>query len=751
MYTVINRMKIIFKSILILLFITISANSEIIKEIKVSGNKRVSSETIKIFSEININKDLSINQLNDVVKKLYSTNFFSNVEINVKKNILYISVVENPVIQTLKFEGLKNKRIIKLLKEQVEMREKNSFIENRVKNDEEKIINILRTNGYYFSKVIPKLKKNNNNTVDLIFEIELGDKAYIKKITFIGDKKIKENKLKKIIVSEETKFWKFVSSRKFLDLNRIKLDEKLLYNFYKNKGYYNVSVESSSAKVINESNFELIFNINAGKKYYFGKIDLIIPEEYSAESFKKIIDVQDKLEGKIYSLDKIKKILNKIDEIALTKEFEFINAKYKENIVDNNINLLIKLEESQKFYIERINVLGNYITNENVIRNSLLVDEGDAFNEILVNKSINEIKSRRLFKSVNKSVDKGSSNELKIININVEEQPTGELFAGAGTGTSGSSLSFGIKENNYLGKGVKLDANASISNTAIQTLFTVENPNYKNSDKSLRTSIESTKIDQMSKFGYKTTKTGFSIGTIFEQYEDIYFSPSISNYLETLKTSSTASDAKKKQKGDYFDSSFNYGLSLNKLNQNFQPSAGFKSTFYQSLPLYSDDLSIQNKYNFAKYYSPNENAILSFRFLVQSVNSLSGDDVRISKRIYLPSKRLKGFEFGKIGPKDGQDYIGGNYATALNFATTLPGIFTDLETIDFSFFVDAGNVWGVDYSDTIDDNSKIRTSSGLAVDWLTPIGPLSFSFAKPITKADTDRTETFRFDIGTTF
>ena len=751
MYTVINKMKIIFKSIIILLFITISANSEIIKEIKVSGNKRVSSETIKIFSEININKDLSTNQLNDVVKKIYSTNFFSNVEINVKKNILYISVVENPVIQTLKFEGVKNKRIIKLLKEQIEMREKSSFIEIKVKNDEEKIINILRTNGFYFSKVTPKLKRNNNNTVDLIFQIELGDKAYIKKISFIGDKKIKENKLKKIIVSEETKFWKFVSSRKFLDLNRIKLDEKLLYNFYKNKGYYNVSVESSSAKVIDESNFELIFNINAGKKYYFGKIDLIIPEEYSPESFKKIIDVQDKLEGKIYSLDKIKKILNKIDEIALTKEFEFINAKYKENIVNNNINLLIKLEESQKFYIERINVLGNYITNENVIRNSLLVDEGDPFNEILVNKSINEIKSRRLFKSVIKSVDNGSSNELKIININVEEQPTGEIFAGAGTGTSGSSLSFGIKENNYLGKGVKLDANASISNTSALGSFTINNPNYKNSDKSLRTSIEATKIDQMSRFGYKTTKTGFSIGTVFEQYEDIYFSPSISNYLETLKTSSTASDAKKKQKGDYFDSSFNYGLSLNKLNQNFQPTAGFKSKFYQSLPLYSDDLSIENKYNFAKYYSPHENAILSFRFLVQSVNSLSGDDVRISKRIYLASRRLRGFEFGKIGPLDGQDYIGGNYATALNFATTLPGIFKDLESIDFSFFVDAGNVWGVDYSDTIDDNSKIRTSSGLAVDWLTPIGPLSFSFAKPITKADTDKTETFRFDIGTTF
>ena len=751
MYTVINRMKIIFKSILIIFIITISANSEIIKEIKVNGNKRVSSATIKIFSEIEVNSDLSVNQLNDVVKKLYSTNFFNNVELIVEKNILYISVIENPLIQTLTFEGVKNKRIIKLLNEKIEMREKSSFIKNRVKNDEEKIINILRTNGYYFSKVTPKIKKNDNNTVDLIFEIDLGDKAYIKKITFIGNKKIKENKLKKVIISEEAKFWKFVSSRKFLDLNRIKLDEKLLYNFYKNKGYYNVSVESSSAKVIDESNFELIFNINAGKKYYFGQIDLIIPDEYSPESFKKIINVKDKLKGKTYSLNKIKKILNEIDEIALTKEFEFISAKYKENIIDNNINLLIKLEESKKFYVERINVFGNYITEENVIRNSLLVDEGDAYNEILVNKSINEIKSRRLFKTVNKIIDDGSSKDLKIININVEEQPTGEIFAGAGTGTSGSSLSFGIKENNYLGKGVKLDSQVSISDTALQGSLTMNNPNYKNSQKSLRTSLEATKIDQMSRFGYESTKTGFSIGTVFEQYEDIYFSPSISNYLETLKTSSVASDAKKKQKGDYFDSSFNYGLSLNKLNQNFQPSSGFKSTFFQSLPIYSDDYSIENKYDFVKYYSPNENAILSFRLLAQSINSLTGDDVRISKRIYIPSKRLKGFEFGKIGPKDGNDYIGGNYATAFNFATTLPGIFKDLETIDFSFFVDAANVWGVDYSDTIDDNSKIRTSSGLAVDWLTPIGPLSFSFAKPITKADTDRTENFRFDIGTTF
>ncbi len=744
-------MNIYIKILLIIFLFTFSVKAEIVKKIEVNGNQRVSSETIKIFSEVEINSDFNLNNLNNVVKNIYSTNFFKNVEAKISDNILYITVEENPIIQNLKIEGIKNKRILEVLNEQIEMKEKSSFVENRVKNDEQKITNILRTNGYYFSKVVSKIKSNENNTVDLIFDVELGDRAFIKKITFIGDKKIKDNKLRKIIVSEEAKFWKFVSSKKFLDINRIKLDENLLFNYYKNKGYYNVSIESSSAKIINENDFELIFNINAGQKYYFGNIDLVVPDDYSIKSFEEIIKTQNDLEGKVYSLNKIKKILDKIDQIALTKEFEFINAKYNETLVGNKINFLIKLEDLEKFYIERVNIFGNFITSENVIRNSLIVDEGDPYNKILVNKSINEIKAKRIFKTVKEKIIDGSSPNLKIINIDVEEQPTGEISAGAGTGTSGSSVSFGIRENNYLGTGVRIDTNVALSDNGLKGLLSINNPNYKNSDKSLISTIEATQLDNMSKFGYKSSKTGFSVGTSFEQYENVYFSPSISNYFETLKTSSKASAAKKKQKGDYIDSNFNYGLTLNKLNQNFQPSSGSKISFYQTLPIYADDFSIRNSIDYAKYFSPNENAILSFKFLAQTITSVAGEDVRISKRLFLPSKRLKGFEYGKVGPKDGADFIGGNYATAINFATTLPGLFSDLENIDFSFFIDAGNVWGVDYNDALDGNSKLRSSTGLAVDWLTPIGPLSFSFAQPITKANNDKTETFRFDIGTTF
>ena len=742
--------KLFFISAFIILFTT-DINSEIIKNIEISGNVRISDETIILFSEIKKNQDLKNENLNLIIKKLYTTNFFSDINIAFDDGILKISVKENPVVQTLQFKGIKNKRILEVLNDTIQLKEKSSFLKSIAKSDEKIITNILRSNGYYFAEVNSKIISNPNNTVDLIYDVVLGERALITKIKFIGDKKIKDRKLRSIIISEEAKFWKFISRRKYLDINRIEFDEKLLTNYYKNSGYFNISVESSSAQIIDESNFELVFNINAGEKYYFNNLKLNIPENYSIDNFKNILNLFDKLKGKIYSLNKIEKILNEIDKIVLTKEFEFINAKYDEVITKKNkINFTIKLEETEKTYIERINIYGNYITDENVIRNSLIVDEGDAYNQILINKSINDIRSKNIFKSVKFVIEENLSKKTKIINIEVEEKATGEIYAGAGTGTSGTSLNFGIKENNFLGQGKRIDTNFLISNTSIQGKLSLTNPNFRNSNKSLSTSIESTKTDLMSKFGYETNKTGFSVGTSFEQAENLYFSPSFSTYFETLDTSSKASAAKKKQDGSYLDLKFSYGLTLNKLNQNFQPSEGSTNHFSQDLPIFSDDWSFANTYTFSKYLRLGKDSIFSINFLAKTVNSLTGEDVRVSKRIFIPSRRLRGFEYGKIGPIDSGDHIGGNYASSLSFNSTLPQLFPTLQDIDFSLFFDAANVWGVDYNSSL-DSSKIRSSTGLSIDWFTPIGPLSFSFAKPITKASSDSTETFRFDIGTSF
>tara|TARA_Y100001970_G_scaffold86422_1_gene108984 strand:+ start:439 stop:2670 length:2232 start_codon:yes stop_codon:yes gene_type:complete len=736
----------------LLIFFVFKTNtySDSFSEIKILGNKRITNETIILFSGIDqlSKKDISDSDLNTLLKKLYETNFFKDVRVNLENNILTINLIENPLIQNVRFEGVKNKDILEFLNERIQLKKRTSYIKSNVKNDVSVILNVLKGSGYYFAEVESKIVENDNNTVDIIYDINLGEKAFIKKIKFIGNKVFKDSKLKRIIASEENKFWKFISKSKYLDLNRIQLDENLLRNFYKNKGYYNVSIESSSAKLINDKDFELTFNINSGKKYYFDNISLEIPEDFNKENFKKIFKVLNDANGKHYSLNFVEKILKKIDQLILSEEYKFLTASFNETINENKINLKIFFEESEKSFISRINVLGNYVTREKVIRNKFIIDEGDPYNEILMTKTINSIRSTGIFKSVNKEVI--DEDNKKIINITVEEMPTGEIMAGAGTGTSGTSITGGIKEKNYLGKGIKLDTSFTLRDDGLNLRLQRTDPNFKNSEKDLVTSIENNTKDVLSKFGYKNRKTGFSFGTSYEQFEDIYFSPGISIFQENLETGSKASASQKKNAGDYFEADFKYRFTLNKLNQNFQPSDGYKTSFFQSLPLITDDGALTNSVTFTNYHSITDEMIFALKFQAKAVNSINDEDVRLSKRLFISSRTLRGFESGRVGPKDGTDFIGGNYLSALNISTTLPEFLRDLENVDFKLFYDAGNVWGVDYDSSLDSN-KIRSSTGLSVNWFTPIGPLSFSFSQPISKADTDITETFRFDIGTTF
>ena len=255
----------------------------------------------------------------------------------------------------------------------------------------------------------------------------------------------------------------------------------------------------------------------------------------------------------------------------------------------------------------------------------------------------------------------------------------------------------------------------------------------------------------MSDFGYKNSLTGFNIGTTYEQYDDFYFSPSISSFIETVDTSSTASAVKKKQDGSYFDTVFSYGLIYDKRNQIFQPTDGFRSSFSQTLPIISDDNAIIHSYDFNTYQEFSKSMVGSIGFSTKAVNSLSGDDVRVSKRVYIPNGKLRGFIAGRVGPKEDGVYIGGNYYTTLNFATTIPSLLKDFQDTDFKIFYDVANIWGVDYSSAIDNSNNIRSSVGVSVDWYTVVGPLNFSLSQPITKKSTDETETFRFQLGTSF
>ena len=747
-----NRMSKYFL-LFFIFFIKISlVNAENIKSISVNGNDRITNETIIIFSKINIGDDLIISDLNKIINNLYETDFFKNVSVSLKNNILKIDVIENNLVQSVEINGVKNKKLKQALLDQLTLTEKRSYVEEKSIQESLKLSNFLKLSGYYFSNVDLKIQKNDNNTVNLIYNITLNKKAVVKKINFSGNKVFKSRLLSSIIVTEENKFWKFLSNKKYLNEKQIQLDQRLLKNFYLNEGYFNVKISQTNANLIQDNNFNLNYNINAGKKFYFNDLNLNIPSDYDPDNFKLIQSLLNDMKDQPYSLNAINNLLSEIDNIAITKQYEFINASFKETTVEENkINIEFLINESQKLYVDRINILGNDITNEIAIRNLLIVDEGDPLNEILNNKSKNNIRSSGLFSNVDYKILDTKNEFKKDIQIVVTEQPTGEISAGAGySSSSGQTFTFGIKENNFSGNATKLNTNLSVTSKSIKGGLNVIIPNYNYSDKSLRLNISRSSNDYLSTSGFENTITNFTLGTGFEYKQNLFFTPLIVFEAEDLTTNSNASTTLKKQDGNYNSIELDYSFLFDKRDQSFRPTDGFYSNFNQVLPLLSNDYSISNRYDYKTYHKLSENTVSNISFHISSINSLDGGDVRVSDRISLSSRKLRGFEAGKIGPKDNEDFIGGNYASALNISTTLPTFLPELESIDFNIFLDAGNVWGVDYNGSL-DNSKIRSSTGLSIDWLTPIGPLNFVFAQTLTKVSTDVEQSFKFDIGTTF
>ena len=744
-----------FKKILkinfIVLFLSSILIADIIKEVNVVGNKRISKESIIVFGQINYDRNYNQDELNSILKNIYDTNFFKKIELNLVNSILQINVVENPIIEDLEIKGINSAKLKEVLLDKISLKSRKSYIETIFLSDLNLIKNIIKSSGYYFAEIKTSSILNEvQNSIRLTYDIDLGDKAKINEIQFIGDKKIKDRKLKNVITSEESRFWKFISQSVYLNPDRIEMDKRLLTNYYKNNGYYSVNVTNSFVEFKNDGSFKLIFNIDAGKKFKFNNLVLELSDEYEKKYFEQIDKALNKLQGKEYSLDKIESVLREVDKIALSKQYEFIDATLSEKIIDDDkLDISILLVDTQKFYVEKINILGNTYTLEEVIRNSLIVDEGDPFNEILFNKSINNIKAKNIFGNVQSKILPGSNANLKVIDLSVEEKPTGEISLGAGIGTSGGTVSGGIKENNFLGKGIRLNTNLSVSESAIKGQFVYEKPNFNYSDNTLFTSLKSTSSDNLADFGYKTSEISISFGTTFEQYENLFFSPSIETAYENLETTSTASSTLKKQKGSYVDTYFKYSLDYDLRNKRYRADEGYTTSFYQELPIISDNHEIVNSFETTRYQKISS-MITKVSFYGKMVNTIDDVDVRISKRLFMPESKLRGFEGGKVGPVDNNDFIGGNYLSAVNFNATLPQLLPSFQNTDFSFFIDAANIWGVDYDSSM-DNSKIRSAAGIGMNISTPIGPLSFSLAQPFSKSSTDKTETFRFNLGTTF
>ena len=738
----------------IIIFFLILTNSLFaeIKKVSVIGNVRVNTSTIESLVDKKIANVDSI-YINNLTKKIYDTDFFSDVKISFNQDVLSINIVENPIVNFFYINGIKDSDLDQVNKI-ITLKENSIFSSAKLKKDIEATKEFLNASGYYQASINPEVIKVDNNQVNLIINIDKKEISKIKNIYFIGNKFFSNSQLMDVITSSEDGWWKFFSTSA-LSEQRIEYDKQLLKEFYKSKSFYDVQIESAFASVDKNNNFTLTFSINSGKKYKFGDYDLKITglslKETDSNEIKNISNKL--LKNEFYSPLIINKLSKQVTDFLESKRY----GNFEINIQDSKagedkINVIVQLNEGQKSLINKINIQGNTITEEKVIRDNLILAEGDQINSYKIKKSIDNVKSKQLFSKVDYKIEDSDKKNFKDFNLFVKEQPTGNISAGVGYGTNGGLFEASVNERNFLGQGINLNFTGRLSADLVRGEFSYVDPNYINSNKELAASLFS-EIDDYKNSGYQNKRAGTRIATKYEIYEDIFFRPNLGVQFDKLEVTGSASSLLRSRQGDFVTTSFGYNFLYDQRDSKFNPTSGSVIYFDQNIAtLFSDIPTIQTGLG-ATFYKElfSDKFIGSAKARLANVVAFNDKDVKLSDRIFASSSDLRGFEQRGVGPVDSGDHIGGNNLATLSLKSTFPNPIPENLRATTFLFLDVGNVWGVDYSNSISDSSKLRSSTGIALDLMSPIGPLSFTYSIPLSKASSDKEQNFLFNIGSSF
>jgi outer membrane protein insertion porin family len=723
-----------------------------IKKINIVGNVRVNSSTIESLVDKKISNIDSI-YINNLTKKIYDTDFFADVKISFNQEILSISVVENPIVNFFFINGIKDSDLDQVNKI-ITLKENSIFSSSKLKKDIEATKEFLNASGYYQASILPEVIKIDNNQINLIINIDKKDISKIKNIYFIGNKYFSNSQLMDVITSSEDGWWKFFSTSA-LSEQRIEYDKQLLKDFYKSKAFYDVQIESAFAGVDKNNNFTLTFSLNSGNKYKFGDYDLKFSGITLKDAdIKEIKNISEKLlKNEFYSPLTINKLNKQISDLLDLKKYGNFEINVQDTkAVDNKINVVVQLNEGQKSLVNKINIKGNTITDEKVIRDNLIISEGDQLNSSKIKKSVDNIKSKQLFGKVDYKIEDSDKKNFKDLNLFVKEQATGSISAGVGYGTNGGLLEASINERNFLGQGINLNFTGRISSDVVRGEVSYVDPNYINSNKELAVSLFS-EVDDYETSGYQNKRVGTKFATKYEIYEDIFFRPNFGVQFDKLEITGTASTLLKSRQGDFVTTSFGYNFLFDQRDSKFSPTSGSLIYFDQNIATFFSDIPTVQTGIGATLYKElfSDKFIGSAKARLANVSAFNDKDVKLSDRIFSSTSDLRGFEQRGVGPVDSGDHIGGNNLATLSLKSTFPNPIPENLRATTFLFLDMGNVWGADYSSSISDSSKLRTSTGIALDLISPIGPLSFTYSIPLSKASTDKEQNFLFNIGSSF
>jgi outer membrane protein insertion porin family len=727
----------------------------IIQEIEIQGSQRIEPSTVLTYLGLQPGDPFDPVALDRALQSLFLTGLFADATLARAGDVLIVTVVENPIINRVAFEG--NDRLDNdILQAEIQSRPRVVYTRTRVQSDTQRILELYRRSGRYAATVEPKIIELPQNRVDLVFEIDEGESLGILSINFVGNVAYSDSSLRGEITTAESAFWRILSSTDNYDPDRLNFDRELIRRFYLSEGYADFRVLSVVAELApDRSGFLITFTVEEGEQYTFGAIDVTSSlRDLDPETLQEHIST---VEGETYDAIAVEETIANLTERvgALGYAFVEITPQVDRDPDALTIGITYIIEEGPKVYVERIDIDGNVRTLDEVIRREFRLVEGDAFNATKLNRSRQRVQNLGFFRTVEVDTRQGSAPDRTVIKVKVEEQSTGDFTFGAGFSTDSGPLgNIGLRERNLLGRGQDLRLNFTLSGVSSQIDLSFTEPYFMGRDVSAGFDIFRTTRQQESS-DFTEERIGFGLRMGWGWDENLR--QVVRYVLERRDLTDVSDDASaiiQDDEGVNVKSALGQTLTYDTRDSRFDPTAGLVlSLDVEAAGLGGDSHFVKSSVGGAYYVPLFEDVTL--RLATESGAILSITDTRVSDRFFVGGPNLRGFAVGGVGPRDAEsdDALGAKYFYTGTVEVVFPLGLPEEFDIRGRVFADAGSAWGLDgqTDEEVEDSTALRASVGIGFSWDSPFGPIQVDLGVPLLKEDFDETETFRFSFGTRF
>ncbi len=761
----------IFQRISVVLFLAITigyaaipaaaqAQTYRFNNVKIEGNQRIEPATILTYAGIARGETVSAAKLNDAYQRVLGSGLFESVSMEPAGGTLVIKVREFPTINKINFEG--NKRLKDdVLGQIIQSQSRRVYSPGTAELDAANITEAYGQAGRYAATVTPKIIRRSANRVDLVFEVVEGKVVEVERLSFVGNRAYSDRRLRRVLETKQAGLFRAIVGKDTFIADRVEFDKQVIRDFYLSRGYIDFQVLAANSEIARERDgFFITFNVREGQKFKFGEITTASDlEEVDTLEYEKVIRIKT---GQTYTPTQVENTIARMERLAIQQSQNFIRVEPRITRNDRDLTLDIEfaIVRGPRVFVERIDVEGNATTLDRVVRRQFKVVEGDPFNPRQIRESAERIRSLGFFSNADVNAREGSASDQVIIDVNVEEQPTGSLNFGGSYGTEGGvGLAIGFKETNFMGRGQTLDFSIDTASESSAAGFAFIEPSLLGRDVKFRFAANHATTEGLNST-YDTKRSEFSTSLEFPiskngrlQINYVFSNDEIFN----LTVPSPILNAEVAE-GSVSTSSLGYRFSYDTRRTGLNPNAGIVLQFSQEFAGLGGDAKFIKTTALvgAETKVLNEDVTLRAVFEGGAIHSLGGTNSRINNRFFLNGAQMRGFESLGLGPRVGNaiggNALGGNLFAVARFDAEFPLGLPEEYGISAGLFYDVGTVWGLDNTaGGVDDTMHLRSAVGISILWTTGIGPLRFNFSKALEKQTYDRDRSFELTIQTQF